>query len=131
MYIVSNGSLTSSVILTNSIIYSHDVGVFVYGTLGRASSVVLYNTLSYSNTTSFDNDGNSTGDDIGTVYGDPDFLADGYHIGPASAAIDAGLDAGVLSDVDGGTRPVGGGYDIGADERPHEVYLPLVLRQWP
>ena len=131
MYIVSNGTLTSSVTLTNSIIYSHSFGLVVYGTLGKTSKALLYNTLSYSNTVSFDNLGNSIGFDYGTVYGDPDFLADGYHIGPASAAIDSGLDAGVLSDVDGGARPAAGGYDIGADERPHEIHVPLVVHQWP
>jgi uncharacterized repeat protein (TIGR01451 family) len=39
-----------------------------------------------------------------------------YHIGPGSAAIDAGVDAGVDHDIDGDPRPLGNGYDLGADE---------------
>ena len=131
LYIVSYGSLNSSVTVSNSIVYSHSVGVFVYALHPKISSVALSNTLAYSNTMLFANDGNTIEDDSGTIFGDPDFMADGVHIGPNSAAIDAGLDAGVLTDVDGDPRPVGGGYDIGADERPQEIYLPLVVRQWP
>jgi len=70
----------------------------------------------------------------GTVnlWGDPAFVdPDGgdYHLGPASAAIDAGVDAGVTTDIDGDARPIGSGYDIGADEAPiWKCYLPLVLK---
>jgi hypothetical protein len=39
-----------------------------------------------------------------------------YHIGFGSAAIDAGVDAGVDYDIDGDPRPLGSGYDLGADE---------------
>jgi hypothetical protein len=39
-----------------------------------------------------------------------------YHLQAGSAAIDAGVNAGVLVDLDGDTRPLGAGYDIGADE---------------
>jgi hypothetical protein len=45
---------------------------------------------------------------------DPD--SGDYHIGPGSAAIDAGVDAGVTTDIDGEARPFGAGYDLGADE---------------
>ncbi|HHN93417.1 MAG TPA: DUF11 domain-containing protein, partial [Anaerolineae bacterium] len=53
------------------------------------------------------------------VHGDPDFLdaAQGdYHIGASSAALDAGLDAGLTDDVDNDSRPKGVSYDLGADE---------------
>ena len=53
------------------------------------------------------------------IWGDPDFVDPGagnYHVGPGSAAIDRGVDAGVVDDVDGEPRPQGSGYDIGADE---------------
>ena len=65
------------------------------------------------------------------IWGDPTFVAPAcgnYHVGPGSAAIDAGVDAGVLTDIDGDPRPIGLGFDIGADEAWRWVFLPLVLR---
>ncbi|MGD9048640.1 MAG: choice-of-anchor Q domain-containing protein, partial [Anaerolineae bacterium] len=53
------------------------------------------------------------------VEGDPAFVDPDngdYHIGPSSAAIDTGVNAGVTTDIDGEGRPSGAGYDIGADE---------------
>jgi hypothetical protein len=38
-----------------------------------------------------------------------------YHSGAASAARDAGVDSGVTRDMDGQTRLMGEGYDLGAD----------------
>lgn len=39
-----------------------------------------------------------------------------YHLRPRSAAVDAGVDAGITIDVEGKRRPMGNGYDIGAYE---------------
>ncbi len=62
--------------------------------------------------------------------GDPSFIdvaTDNYHLGASSAAIDAGSNAGVTTDVDGETRPKGSGFDIGYDEFARWlIYLPLV-----
>lgn len=74
-----------------------------------------------------------------SVRADPAFVdpdAGDYHIGPGSAATNTGVDAGVNDDIDGGPRPDGCFFDIGADElitgRPcHRTYLPLVLRNGP
>ena len=69
--------------------------------------------------------------------GDPDFVdadAGNYHIGPGSAAIDRGVNAGVLRDID--NEPRLGTPDLGADEywapgALKTIYLPLILRNGP
>ena len=56
---------------------------------------------------------------INPVFGDPAFRdssSSDYHIKRNSAAIDAGVNTGFTTDIDGDARPKGSGYDIGADE---------------
>jgi hypothetical protein len=65
--------------------------------------------------------------------GDPAFAIDGYHLTSSSAAIDKGVAAGVLKDIDGQPRPAQTP-DLGADEYwapgyPKYVYLPIVASQ--
>jgi predicted outer membrane repeat protein len=64
--------------------------------------------------------------------GNPNFVnvaQDDYRLGAGSAAIDAGIDLGVTTDLDGDPRPCGSGFDIGYDEYCQRyVYLPLVMR---
>ena len=117
--------------LTNTILVSHTVGI----TVSVGNTVTLDGTLwgseNWTNVTDWAGAGAiSTG--TVNVWGNPAFVdpdAGDYHIGPDSAAIDAGVDAGVATDVDGESRPIGTGYDIGADEFPfYEIYLPLVVR---
>ncbi len=55
--------------------------------------------------------------------------SDGLHLMGNLAAIDRGIDAGVITDIDGERRPLRNGYDLGADEIDFlKVYLPVVLK---
>lgn len=138
--IASSEPLTSTAITTtkefvliqNVVIANHDVGVNV--TIGF---VVLNHTLFHANR--LDVQG-SVASDENRVTGDPLFVnpgADDYRLHPGSAAIDAGLDAGIMADFEGDERPSGTGFDIGYDEfvpikgLPIQIMLPLILRQSP
>jgi parallel beta-helix repeat protein len=113
----------STAAFTNTIIYSHTVGI----TVTAGNTATLNATLWHANGTERGGAGviNHTND----RSGDPLFAADGYHLTLTSAAVDRGVNAGVTSDVDGDPRPLGGKYDLGADEFPvKRIYLPLVLR---
>jgi uncharacterized repeat protein (TIGR01451 family) len=105
----------STVALTNTIIVSQTVGV----TVTTGSTVTLNSTLWHGNTTDWGGAGTiNTSNDY---TGNPAFInptAGDYHLGPTSAAIDKGINAGVVNDIDGQPRPQGGGYDLGADEYP-------------
>lgn len=70
-------------------------------------------------------DGSPTFNATGTVTGDPK-LDGNQRLQAGSAAIDAGVDGGVHLDLDGGIRPSGAGYDIGADE--YNATAPGALR---
>ena len=118
---IETGYVTLS--LTNTIIVSHVWGIT--NTVPASSAVFADHTLFWGNTNNGILGSNP-------VFGDPRFLnpaGGNYHLGPGSAAIDAGVDAGVTADIDGDPRPIGAGYDIGADEARF-VYLPLVLRNY-
>jgi len=113
-----------TVTLTNNIVVSHSVGVT---TTDSSATVLADHNLFWNN-----------GDDgirgTNPVDGDPRFVdpaGDDYHIAEGSAAIDAGVDAGVTMDIDGDPRPIGAGYDIGADEYLARIYLPLALKNYP
>jgi len=102
---------SGSAALTNTILVGHSVGVYVYS----GATARLESTLWWANDTKW----------TGTVYhsndypGDPAFVAPDegdYHIRSTSAAIDKGVDAEVSTDIDGQPRPIGAGFDLGADE---------------
>ena len=82
---------------------------------GGSTSILLDRTLWDGNITDTVTLVNEVGHVIGTVA----FAADGYHLTEPSAAIDAGIDAGVTTDIDGEVRPQGNAPDIGADESPY------------
>jgi parallel beta-helix repeat protein len=123
---------SATVMLTNTILVSHSVGISAAGGTTAVVNGVLWHstpvTVSQSPTATVMVQNQHTGA--------PDFMADGYRLGPWSAAIDAGIDAGVLTDVDGDPRPVDGdlsgvaAMDLGADEAQWQsrLYLPLVMR---
>jgi hypothetical protein len=108
--------------MTNTILADHTVGISV--TLGDA--VTFAGTLWYSNTIDWGGPGSiitGTHND----WGDPLFAADGYHVLPGSAAIDSGIYAGVMLDIDHHARV--GIPDLGADELTSlHLFLPLIVR---
>jgi hypothetical protein len=126
------GTVYSTVMLTNTILISHPVDISVTaGNTVTVNGVLWYDTpitISQAATA------------IVTVqhqrWGDPAFAdpATGdYHLGPGSAAINAGVNAGVTTDMDGDARPDWCFPDLGADEfitgqGCRYFYLPLVWR---
>jgi uncharacterized repeat protein (TIGR01451 family) len=105
-------------LLTNTILVSHTAGI----TLTAGNTATLEGTLWGTGVWANDIDWGGEGAiSTGTVnlWGDPAFVSPtngDYHIGLGSAAIDAGVGTGVDHDIDGDPRPLGSGYDLGADE---------------
>ncbi len=103
----------SSVWLTNTILISHTVGISVSaGNSARLEATLWGNEIDWAGPGAI-----ITG--THNFWGDPAFLgpaAGDYHIGPTSAALDRGIPAGVLNDLDGDPRPSGPAPDLGADE---------------
>lgn len=121
----------STVTLTNTILVSHTVGI----TVTAGSTVTLEATLwgdgDWANQVNWG--GGGTISHAHDITGTPAFVAPDagdYHIGPSSAAMDRGIDAGVEIDIDGDQRPIGPLPDLGADERRQCIFLPLVVRSY-
>jgi len=113
---------------TNTIIAGHSsVGI----TVTAGSTATLEATLWWNNGADTGGGGSIFTGTV-NVYGDPAFVDPAswdYHLTAGSAAIDAGVDAGVMVDIDGDPRPIGLKPDIGADEfRRWFLYL---LRNYP
>ncbi len=102
-------------ILTNTLVYSAThafVGKENAGTVAIThTNTLVYQVTNVTTTTA----GSPTFSASGQVSGDPK-LDDVYRLRAGSAAIDAGVNTGVPTDLDGEARPNGSGYDIGADE---------------
>jgi hypothetical protein len=122
MYVDSWGNNSSSVALTNTVLYSHTVGI----TVTQGNTATLTATLWQGN--GADRGGAGVMSHSDDHSGDPAFAGDGYHLRSASAAVDKGVEAGVTSDVDGDPRPTGPLPDLGADEFWYRNYLPLASR---
>jgi parallel beta-helix repeat protein len=126
----------STVRLTNTIVVSQPVGVFA----SFDATVTLESTLWGLGT--WANGEDWSAEDTGSVttgthnfHGDPGFRnppARDFHIGPDSDAIDRGVDARVIRDIDAQPRPHGEP-DLGADEYwpagvLRQIFLPLAMR---
>jgi len=111
----------SRVEMVNTIVAGHTWGIT--NTFAPTSTVGVDHTVFWANTY----DGIRGAEPIA---GDPAFVnpeAGDYHIGPSSAAIDAGVDLGVPVDIDGDARPYHALPDIGADEALGiTIYMPWV-----
>jgi hypothetical protein len=122
----------SSVILTNTILVSHGVGIHVASGNTLTVKGVLWQrtpiTISQEVTTLVRVEHQYTGD--------PAFALDGYHLMADSAALDRGLLTGVTTDIDGETRRDRCIPDLGADEfitgmDCERAFLPVLLHQIP
>ncbi len=121
---VTNGATAWT---TNTILLSHTVGVEVTSGATATLNATLWGADAWANITA------TVGSNVFTgtinIRGNPAFVdptGGDYHIGPGSAALNAGVDTEVDTDIDGETRI--GTPDLGADEFITYVYLPLVLR---
>jgi hypothetical protein len=103
----------SSVSLTNTVVVSHSVGI----TVTSGNTVTINGILWDPGTPITVSSAAGASVSIQNQYtGDPAFSTDGYHLTLVSDAIDHGVNAGVNVDIDGDARPLGPGYDLGADE---------------
>jgi hypothetical protein len=118
----------STVTLFNTILASHTVGINVTAGNTVTLEATLWGGGAWANETEWAGEGAIFTGTV-NIWGDPAFVdpdAGDYHIGPHSAAIDRGVYAGVDDDFDGEPRPMGQGYDIGADEAWWRWYMPMM-----
>ncbi len=117
-------------VLTNTIIVSHTLGISVTAGSTARLGATLWGSGDWANGKDWGGAGTILTGTV-NIWGNPVFVDPAeynYHIGSSSAAIDAGVNAGVTNDIDGEPRPVGAGFDIGADELDYPVYLPVVRK---
>ncbi len=117
-------------VLTDTIIVSHTLGISVTAGSTARLAATLWGSGAWANGKDWGGAGTILTGTL-NIWGIPAFVNPAgynYHIGPGSAAIDAGVNAGVTNDIDGEPRPVGAGFDIGADELDYPVYLPVVRK---
>jgi len=124
-------------VMTNTILVSQTVGLTV--TEGGTATLMgtLWGSGAWANGINW---GGAGAINTGTfnIVGDPGFVdpdAGDYHLGPNSAALDVGVNAGVMTDIDNQPRPYQAP-DLGADEywppgALKYVYLPFVARTPP
>ncbi len=123
------GYITPTIV--NNIIVSNTYGLSADS---AASGTLNYNEV-WGNTVQDYNLPGALEPGANDLQADPLFVdaaADDYHLRLDSPGIDAGTGAGITSDIDGDLRPLGPGYDLGADEaRRRYLYLPVILKSSP
>jgi hypothetical protein len=137
IYATGTSDRPSTVYLTNTIIVSHTIGVYAGGNVTLDSTAALWGSGAWANGTDWAGPGTIITGTV-NVWGDPAFVdpdEQDYHIGPGSAALNQGVDAGVTTDIDRQPRPYLAP-DLGADEywppgALKHVYLPLNLSNTP
>jgi uncharacterized repeat protein (TIGR01451 family) len=119
---------TSTLLMTDTVLSYQDVGLNV----GDASNVTVNGILWFANSDNVLQSDDATVVLTNELPGDPVFLNPDfgdYHIGEASAARDKGVPSGVTVDIDGEPRPMGIGWDLGADEFfLNSTYIPMTTR---
>lgn len=129
--------LGSTAMMTNTILVSQAVGVTVTAGSTATLGATLWGDGAWANAVDWAGEGTILTGTL-NVWGDPAFVgpdAGDYHVGLRSAALDVGINTGVETDIDGDPRPLGAGYDLGADEYApmvvYSAYLPVVMKQNP
>jgi hypothetical protein len=103
---------SSAVSLTNTILISHSVGISVTG----GNTVTVDSVLWHSTPVTVSQSITAIVSVRNQRFGDPAFAPDGYHLTVGSPAADTGVDTAVNYDLDLDLRPIGAGFDLGADE---------------
>jgi parallel beta-helix repeat protein len=120
LYVKDDGAIYSKIALTNTILVSQAVGVVATAGNTATLEVTLWGAGPWANTADWGGEGTIlTGTSnfrSAPLFARPS--AGDYHLQDGSEAIDNGVDAGIVSDVDLDVRPIGEGFDIGADEFP-------------
>ncbi len=124
-----------SITLANNIIVSQTVGISVTAGSTVTINATLWGAGTWANTHDWFGSGTIITGTI-NLWGNPSFVNPAnldYHIALNSAALDSGVNAGLRRDIDGDYRPMGFGYDIGADEVHQKIYLflPLTSKNHP
>ncbi len=129
--------LSNTARLTNTIIVSHAVGIFVAGSATVNLEATFWGHGAWANGINHSTRGTLNAGTI-QVSAAPGFRAPDagdYHLTEDSSALDVGIQTAVTRDLDGEERPFGPAVDIGADEyHPGPAmqpasYLPLIVNR--
>lgn len=109
---------SGSPVFTNTILVSHTVGIYLMSGSSATLEGTLWGSGAWANGSDWAGSGTIL---IGTAnrWEEPGFAGANvgdFHIRFGSAAMDAGVDAGIAVDIDGEPRPAFNSTDIGADE---------------